>query len=68
MASLTDLREGLAATLASITGLQQSAYLLSNPTPPTAEVQPGPVDYDLTMKRGLDKWIADRARVRRRGH
>lgn len=56
MASLTDIREALAANLASITGLQQSAYLLSNPTPPAAEVQPSEIDYDAAFQRGMDEW------------
>lgn len=56
MASLTDLREGVAANLASITGLQQSGYMLSNPTPPCAEVEPGPIAYDKAMQRGLDRY------------
>jgi hypothetical protein len=56
MASLTDLREGLAANLASIPGLAESAYLLSNPTPPAAEVQPGEIDYLGAFQRGMDTW------------
>lgn len=56
MTSLTDIREGLAANLATISGLQQSAYLLSNPTPPAAEVQPDEVEYDRSFQRGTDRW------------
>jgi len=57
MASLTDLREGLAAAVAT-TGLPCHAYLLGNPTPPCAWVIPGDpvVDFDETMGRGLDTW------------
>lgn len=53
---LTEIREGLADALASIPDLQESAYLLANPTPPSAEVQPGPVEYDAAMARGSDRW------------
>jgi hypothetical protein len=56
MASLTDLREALASNLAAIDGLQESAYVLANPTPPAAEVVPAPIEYDKAMGRGLDKW------------
>ena len=57
MASLTSIREGLAANLDTIPKLQASAYLLSNPTPPAAEVQPGAIDYDRAMGRGHDDWL-----------
>lgn len=56
MAELADLREALAANLAGVSGLTRSAYVLSNPTPPCAEIEPAPVEYDLAMHRGLDRW------------
>src|SRR4051794_6804851 len=56
MASLTEIREALAANLDTLPELQVSPYLLSNPTPPSAEVQPGVTDYDLAGSRGLDRW------------
>jgi hypothetical protein len=63
MATLTDIREQLAVSLANgVANLQASAYLLANPTPPAAEIVPGHdirhplTTYDLTMQRGLDKW------------
>lgn len=55
MADLAAIRAGLAARLATIEGLQQSAYVLAQPTPPAVEVMPGPIDYDLAMGRGLDR-------------
>lgn len=55
-ATLAQIRTGLAANLASITGLAQSAYVLSNPTPPAAEIEPGPVEYDQAFGRGHDRW------------
>jgi hypothetical protein len=53
---LTAIREGLAANIAGLTGIQTSAYLLANPTPPAAEIEPGPIDYDKAFARGLDDW------------
>ena len=52
---ITAICEGLAANLATIDNLQESAYLLANPTPPAAEIEPGPVKYDRAMQRGLDE-------------
>lgn len=54
--TLAEIREGIAANLAVLTGCQVSAYMLSNPTPPTIHVYPTDVEYDLAMGRGLDKW------------
>jgi hypothetical protein len=54
MADYVALCEALASNLATIDGLQESAYLLSNPTPPAAEVQVGETEYDKAMHRGLD--------------
>lgn len=56
MGSLAAIRAGLADNLATIDGINASAYLLSNLTPPCAEVQPGETEYDLTFARGLDRW------------
>jgi hypothetical protein len=56
MASLTDIREALASSLAAINGVQVNAYLLSNSTPPFLEIEPGATEYDLAMARGLDRW------------
>lgn len=57
MGKMADLREALAATLASLPGVQESAYVLANSTPPCAHVEPAPIDYDLAMQRGLDDWM-----------
>jgi hypothetical protein len=54
MALYEDLREGLARALAELPDLQESAYMLSKPTPPYAEVVPAPVEYDQTFSRGQD--------------
>jgi hypothetical protein len=55
MASLEQIREGLAANLEVIDGVQVSRYLLSSPTPPAIEIAPGPIQFDKSMHRGLDK-------------
>jgi hypothetical protein len=55
MATLTEIREGLEQNLASIPGLAESAYLLGKPPFPAAEVQPGTINYDQAMGRGLDE-------------
>lgn len=57
MPDLEQIRKGLAGMLASIEGLQESAYILGSPTPPSAEVLPAPIEYDLTMGRGTDRWM-----------
>lgn len=56
MADVRLLREGLAANLSTIPGIQVSPYILANPTPPCAYVSLGPVEYDKTMRRGHDDW------------
>lgn len=48
------LCEALAANLADIPGLQESSTMLSNPTPPAAEVTVGETEYDKAFGRGLD--------------
>lgn len=56
MATLQEIREGLAANLSAIAGMQVSAYMLSAPTPPSAHVFPDETEYDKTMGRGHDDW------------
>lgn len=53
---LAAVREALAASLSSIAGLQESPYLLTNPTPPAAQIVIGRINYDRAMHRGLDEW------------
>jgi hypothetical protein len=64
VASFSQIREGLAANLRTIrigSNIQPnvSAYMLSNPIPPGIQVFPGPLEYDLAMRRGVDQptWI-----------
>lgn len=56
MGKIADLREALATTL-DVLGIQNSAYVIGNPTPPSAEVEPSRIEYDLAMQRGLDKYV-----------
>ena len=51
-----DVYNAIADAMEPIAGLQQTAYVLSNPTPPTAEVIPGEVLFDRTMQRGMDQF------------
>lgn len=55
MATLEEIREGLAANLSTIPGLAENAYVLSAPTPPCAEILPGPIAYDRAHQRGMDE-------------
>ena len=62
MATVAELREAITANLnAHLTDIQATAYMLSNPTPPTIQVYPGgpagDLEYDLAMARGLDQWM-----------
>lgn len=58
MASLTSIREAMAASLSGLDNVQVSAYMLASPTPPTIHLYPGgpagDFEYDQTMRRGLD--------------
>ncbi len=50
------LRAGLAANLATITGLRATAIQPDNPIPPQAIVFPTSITFDRTFKRGLDEY------------
>lgn len=56
MADIADIRAGLVANLATITGLRTSAELIDNPTPPVALVNLDTIDYDLAMQQGLTQY------------
>ena len=51
--SITDIRDGIAANLATITGLRTSAELPDQPNPPIAVVQLNNVTYDQAFQNGL---------------
>jgi hypothetical protein len=57
MATIAEIRAGLAANLTTIDGFQveaTGAYMLGAPTPPSIEAFPEESEYDLTMQRGTD--------------
>ena len=51
--SISDIRDGLATNLATISGLRTAADLPDNPTPPIAVVQLNNVSYDQAFAKGL---------------
>lgn len=60
MASLAAIREALAAALRTIDDLQVSAYMLANPTTPSAHVVPGgsagDIEYHQAFGDGVESW------------
>ena len=50
------LRSGIAANLATITGLRTSATVPDAPTPPQAVVIPSIIQYDRAFHGGLDQY------------
>jgi hypothetical protein len=56
VASITELRDGLAANLATIPGLRASATIPDNPSPPIAIVQLARVQYHQDFKRGMTEY------------
>lgn len=53
-ASLSDIRAGMAANLATLDGIQVSPYMLASPTPPALHIIPASIEYDQAMARGVD--------------
>lgn len=53
MASITNLRTGIATNLATISGLRTSPTLPDNPNPPVALVVPTTVAFDDAFNRGM---------------
>ena len=56
MATLTEIRDGLATNLATITGLRTSATVPDNINPPVAIVEPMSISFDTSFNRGLDEY------------
>jgi hypothetical protein len=56
MADLALIRQGLADNLSAIDGLHVTAYLISKPLLPAAEIEPAGTTYDIAGSRGLDRW------------
>jgi hypothetical protein len=57
MATMTELRTGLATRLATITGLRASATLPDQPQPPMAVIYPDRITYDQAFARGSDEYV-----------
>lgn len=56
MASITDLRAGLATRLATISGLRTTTETPDTINPPVAIINVGTVNYDRTFQQGLDEY------------
>lgn len=56
MASISELRDGIAANLGTISGLRTSATIPDNPNPPIAIVQLNRVQYHQDFKRGMTEY------------
>ncbi len=52
MASLSSLRDGIAANLSTITGLRVSAFIPDNINPPIAIVTPQNIEYHRSFQNG----------------
>jgi hypothetical protein len=56
MASLSDLRIGIATNLATIPGLRTTATIPDNPNPPVAIISPDSITYDSVFGRGMQEY------------
>lgn len=57
MSTSFDIREAIARNLrGNIRGLQAQPYVMSQPTPPSADVRRGPVEYDQAFQQGVTHW------------
>lgn len=56
MASIAELRTGIAANLATIAGLRTSEFIPDNPSPPIAVVQFDRAQYHLDMRNGMAEY------------
>lgn len=56
MASISDLRTGIATNLATITGLRTSSTLPDNPNPPVALVAPTSITFDGAFHKGMQTY------------
>lgn len=54
MATIAQIRAGIATNLATITGLRTSATVPDQINPPVAVILPSTIDYDTAFRRGLD--------------
>lgn len=59
MATLANVRAGMAANLSALNGIQVSAYVLASPSLPVIWVRPAPdigITYHQAMRNGLEEW------------
>jgi hypothetical protein len=56
MALVSDLREGIAKNLRTITGLRAVATVPDNPTPPIVVIYPQNIEFDDSFNRGLQTY------------
>jgi hypothetical protein len=56
MASIADIRDGIAENISTITGLRTTTTIPDNPQPPVAVIQPSSINYDRAFARGLDEY------------
>jgi hypothetical protein len=56
MATISEIRDGIATNLATITGLRTTDTVPDNPQPPVAIIQPNSIEYDRAFQRGLDQY------------
>jgi hypothetical protein len=59
MATVKDIRAGIAKNLANISGLRVTPYVPDSPNAPAAFVEPQTINYDQTFHRGLDEFDFD---------
>ena len=57
MASVTELRTGIATAMAAIPNLRTSATVPDSPRPPIAVVMPDRIAYDVNANRGADRFF-----------
>lgn len=56
MASIAEIRDGIATNLSTISGLRTTTTIPDNPQPPVAVIQPSSISYDRAFQRGLDEY------------
>jgi hypothetical protein len=56
MTTLTEIRSGLAANVATINGLRSAPVVPDQINPPIAIVMPSRISFDRAMHRGLDEY------------
>ena len=56
MASVSELREGIAENLSTIVGLRVSSFVPDNPNPPMAVVSPQSIEYHKSFNNGFNTY------------